>query len=140
MKEKIHEIIEGSLALFMQFGIKSLTMDDISQKLGISKKTLYQSVENKEDLINKVITFILMKEAEVMGVIRKKAKDAIEEVVMISRHVNKMLQAINPAAMYDLQKYYTQQFDLKTELKPQPLGRPRLDQSQRAQLCQTDCL
>jgi hypothetical protein len=57
-----------------------------------------------------------MKEAEVMGIIRKKAKDAIEEVVMISRHVNKMLQSINPAAMYDLQKYYTQQFDLMRSL------------------------
>ena len=105
--------------MFMRYGVKSVTMDDLSRAIGISKKTLYQSVENKEDLINKVITFILMKEAEVMGVIRKKAKDAIEEVVMISRHVNKMLQAINPAAMYDLQKYYTQQFDLMRSLNDQ---------------------
>lgn len=105
--------------MFMRYGVRSVTMDDLSRAIGISKKTLYQSVENKEDLINKVITFILMKEAEVMGVIRKKAKDAIEEVVMISRHVNKMLQSINPAAMYDLQKYYTQQFDLMRSLNDQ---------------------
>lgn len=111
-----NKIYSKAEEMFMRYGVKSVTMDDLSRAIGISKKTLYQSVENKEDLINKVITFILMKEAEVMGVIRTKAKDAIEEVVMISRHVNKMLQSINPAAMYDLQKYYTQQFDLMRSL------------------------
>jgi AcrR family transcriptional regulator len=111
-----NKIYSKAEEMFMRYGVKSVTMDDLSRAIGISKKTLYQSVENKEDLINKVITFILMKEAEVMGIIRKKAKDAIEEVVMISRHVNKMLQSINPAAMYDLQKYYTQQFDLMRSL------------------------
>jgi AcrR family transcriptional regulator len=114
-----NKIYSKAEEMFMRYGVKSVTMDDLSRAIGISKKTLYQSVENKEDLINKVITFILMKEAKVMGVIRTKAKDAIEEVVMISRHVNKMLQAINPAAMYDLQKYYTQQFDLMRSLNDQ---------------------
>jgi AcrR family transcriptional regulator len=114
-----NKIYSKAEEMFMRYGVKSVTMDDLSRAIGISKKTLYQSVENKEDLINKVITFILMKEAEVMGVIRTKAKDAIEEVVMISRHVNKMLQSINPAAMYDLQKYYTQQFDLMRSLNDQ---------------------
>ena len=105
--------------MFMRYGVKSVTMDDLSRAIGISKKTLYQSVDNKEDLINKVITFILTKECDVMNIIQTKAKDAIEEVVMISRHVNKLLQSINPAAMYDLQKYYTRQFELMRSLNDQ---------------------
>ena len=39
----------------MRYGIKSVTMDDISRELGISKKTLYQHVDNKAELIQKVI-------------------------------------------------------------------------------------
>lgn len=31
------------------FGIKSLTMDDIARELGISKKTLYQQVEDSQE-------------------------------------------------------------------------------------------
>lgn len=114
-----NKIYSKAEEMFMRYGIKSVTMDDLSRAIGISKKTLYQSVDNKEDLINKVISFILTKECDVMEVIQKKAKDAIEEVVMISRHVNKMLQSINPAAMYDLQKYYTQQFELMRSLNDQ---------------------
>ncbi|MBL4594528.1 MAG: helix-turn-helix transcriptional regulator, partial [Flavobacteriales bacterium] len=40
-KEKELEIIAAALELFMKYGIKSLTMDDIARHLHISKKTLY---------------------------------------------------------------------------------------------------
>ena len=49
------KIIKGAEGLFLRYGIKSVTMDDVASRLGISKKTLYQVVENKSDLIHKVI-------------------------------------------------------------------------------------
>ena len=52
---KVQEIIHQVAELFRDFGIKSLTMDDISSSLGISKKTLYKYVSDKNDLVNKVI-------------------------------------------------------------------------------------
>ena len=41
--------------MFFRLGVKSVTMDDVAQELGISKKTLYQFVENKDDLVGKVM-------------------------------------------------------------------------------------
>ena len=105
--------------MFMRYGVKSVTMDDLSRALGISKKTLYQYVDNKKDLLNKVLTFFITRERDIMKAIRERASDAIEEIFLISRHVNKTLQSLNPAAMYDLQKYYGEQFMLMRSLNDQ---------------------
>ncbi|MFA6403842.1 MAG: TetR/AcrR family transcriptional regulator, partial [Salinivirgaceae bacterium] len=49
------QIIETSANLMKCFGLKSISMDDVSSKAGISKKTLYQVVSNKKELIQVVI-------------------------------------------------------------------------------------
>jgi len=107
-----NKIFSKAEEMFMRYGAKSITMDDISKSLGISKKTLYQYVENKVDLINKVITFYVKRENEVMSEIQKKATDAIEEIYMISKHVETHLKVLQPVAMYDLKKYYNAQWEL----------------------------
>lgn len=51
--ERVTHIIQGALQLFMQEGVKRVNMDDAASFLGISKKTLYQYVSNKGDLVEK---------------------------------------------------------------------------------------
>ena len=66
MKEDIKaRIFESALALFREKGIK-FTMDDVAKNLGISKKTLYLVVRDKEALLNEMVDygFNLIKEAE----------------------------------------------------------------------------
>ena len=53
---KITEINHQIHLLFQQYGIKSLTMDDLAQKLGCSKKTLYIYYTNRADLVYRVIS------------------------------------------------------------------------------------
>ena len=50
-------MIEQIKELFFEFGIKNLNMDDISHKLGISKKTLYRFVKSKEDLLTRMFEY-----------------------------------------------------------------------------------
>ena len=45
------KIITESVELFMKFGVRSVTMDDIAKHLGISKKTIYQHFKDKEEII-----------------------------------------------------------------------------------------
>ena len=72
---KVQEITHQVAELFRDFGIKSLTMDDISSALGISKKTLYKYVSDKNDLVNKVISSsIEQKETYLVDLIEKKMK------------------------------------------------------------------
>lgn len=90
----------------MKYGIKSITMDDVARELGISKKTLYQFVTDKEDLVSKFIDFeIKLRQEEVCKCFRI-GFNAIEELFEISLFMNKLMRHQNPATEYDLKKYY----------------------------------
>ena len=59
MNSEFQNILEKVSALYMKYGIKSITMDDVARELGISKKTLYQFVENKNELVEKVVDYVM---------------------------------------------------------------------------------
>ncbi|WP_300441689.1 TetR/AcrR family transcriptional regulator [Christiangramia sp.] len=48
---RLEEILEVACKLYYQQGIKSVSMDDIAESLAISKKTLYNTVSNKNELL-----------------------------------------------------------------------------------------
>ena len=100
------QVLDKSQELFMRYGIKSITMDDIARELGISKKTLYQVVENKSDLIEQIFQRRIEEEKMDMAHIRDMSEDAVEEILGIANYVIQKLRQLPPAAMYDLQKYY----------------------------------
>ena len=87
-KEKSYQLIGSCLDLFMKFGIKSLTMEDISQKMGISKKTLYQFVKDKKDLVNKGMKLCLQDEQQVLTKVTAESDNAIDELIGFTRFVN----------------------------------------------------
>lgn len=92
--------------LFMKYGIRSVTMDDIARRFGISKKTVYQYVENKEDLLTKIVDSHIVEEKRSINAITKQSVNAIDEMVKIGRHINQQLREVSPTTLYDLQKYY----------------------------------
>ena len=100
------QILHKAGELFMRYGIKSVSMDDLARELGISKKTLYQYVENKADLIQQIFQEKIELEKQIMKEIRLSSVDAIDEILKIARYVTEELRQISPTTMYDLQKYY----------------------------------
>ena len=48
MKKKI---VDQSIQLFLQYGYKSVTMDDIAKHMGVSKKTIYVHFPTKDKLV-----------------------------------------------------------------------------------------
>ena len=48
MKEKI---LQTAAEMFLNYGFKSVTMDDIAEKMSISKKTIYTHFSNKTKLV-----------------------------------------------------------------------------------------
>jgi len=104
--EKQEKILLGSVELFMKFGIRSVSMDDIARELGISKKTLYQYFANKADLIAKILE---LHEKEAMHCFQDNSIsdiNAIDELIEISRTISEDLKKYNPSALFDLHKYY----------------------------------
>lgn len=101
-----NKVIAESECLFIKYGIKSISMDDISNRLGISKKTLYQVVTDKEDLVKKAIQFHLDQEKKELNDITKSSFDAIDEMFKVTQHVLNFFRKFNPVTQFDLEKYY----------------------------------
>jgi len=104
-------MIEQIKELFFEFGIKNLNMDDISRKLGISKKTLYRYVKSKEDLIAKLFEYEENKGIEYANENEKLSVNAIEKLFKASLMVYEEMKRFNPMIMFELRKYYEQLFN-----------------------------
>ena len=81
-------------------------MDDVARELGISKKTLYQFVKDKADLVEKVMVMNAMRHGMEMAKITAKNQNAIVELLEVNAYMNVMMKEQNPTLDYDLKKYY----------------------------------
>ncbi len=92
--------------LFMQYGIRSVSMDDIANNLGMSKKTLYQYFADKDELVEGVVEgHINEVEGDCINC-RKEATDAIHEIFLTMEHIMEELNNMNPMLLYDLEKFH----------------------------------
>jgi TetR/AcrR family transcriptional regulator, cholesterol catabolism regulator len=103
---KIKEINHQIHLLFQQHGIKSLTMDDLAEKLGCSKKTLYVYYKNRADLVAKVITQDMEEHLLEIKLVVDRDLNPIEEFFKLGQLDLKKIKTIHPSAQYDLKKYY----------------------------------
>lgn len=94
------------MQLFKRVGLKSVSMDDIARELGISKKTLYQMVDTKEDLIVRVMKHDFEADVALFTENNQQANDAIDEFLRNSRYFIREMRTISPTTLRDLQKYY----------------------------------
>lgn len=117
MKEELQVILTKVLALFLRYGIKSLTMDDIARELKISKKTLYEYVEDKKDLVHRVVQYQMDQERCSTCQILESYQNAIDELLAISDHVRENIKQIHPSVFYDLEKYYPESWDVFKKFK-----------------------
>ena len=115
--EKKTEIISAALDLFMKYGIKSLTMDDIARHLHISKKTLYLYVNDKKDLVKKGMEYCLTDEKVMIQSVVDESKTAIDELIGITKCCNTRLGEIHPMVLFDMQKYHPKSWGLLIEHK-----------------------
>jgi AcrR family transcriptional regulator len=78
--EAKERILEKAHELFMQYGIRSVSMDDIANSLGMSKKTLYQYFVDKDELVEGVVDGHIMVMQTDCANCRKEAKDSVHEI------------------------------------------------------------
>ncbi|TXD81890.1 TetR/AcrR family transcriptional regulator [Subsaximicrobium wynnwilliamsii] len=103
-------IIHKSAELFINFGFKSVTMDDIANQLGISKKTIYQHFANKTKLIEATTNFMFDTISCGIDEIRELDKNPIAEIYEIKQFVMEHLKNEKSSPQYQLQKYYPKIF------------------------------
>jgi AcrR family transcriptional regulator len=108
--EKLNDILVKVAILFRKYGIKSITMDDIAREVGISKKTLYQFVTDKTDLVNKVVESEMGYNKDCFESVTTVGKNAISELFEVNRFMIGMMKRNSPSFEYDLRKHYPEVF------------------------------
>ena len=111
MEDKNKAIVEKVSAMYLEYGIRGVTMDDIAHKLSISKKTLYEYFSDKKELVSAVL-----ENARVEWDTRFESIDcsnisAIDELIHFYEIQVKMIKSNKPAFIYDLKKYYPEMFN-----------------------------
>lgn len=96
--------------LFMQYGIRSVSMDDIAAQLGMSKKTIYQFFADKDELVEAVVNEELDSTQHDCLQCRDQAKDAIEEMLLTMDQVHEQFSNMNPMVVFDLEKFHQQAY------------------------------
>ena len=127
------KILEGAQSMFLRYGIRSITMDEVSRELGISKKTLYQHVDNKADLVKKVMERHFKEEREFSIGLQETAENSIDEMLQVFHHMAKLMREISHAVVYDMQKYYPESWALQVKFKDEFLYNTILKNIQRGQ-------
>jgi hypothetical protein len=116
-KQKYENLIRSCFELFMRFGIKSLTMEDLSKKLGISKKTLYLNVKDKKELVKKGMFLHLKEKKSEMESFLFESENAIDELVGFTRLASSRLSDLHAYVVFDIKKYHYDAWELMEDYK-----------------------
>lgn len=108
--DTLTKILITASDLFRQYGFKIITMDDISRRAGISKKTLYQHFANKPEVVQEAIIWY---KSLLMQKCRKELADsenAIEAMVRCMKVLDIAHSQSHPLIMLELERYYPESF------------------------------
>ncbi len=109
MKEKI---LHKAGDMFLSLGFKSVTMDDIANEMGISKKTIYTHFKNKTQLIEAVTFTLFDTICDGIDCICEASNNPIEELYDIKMFVMNHLKNEKASPQHQLKKYYPQIYDI----------------------------
>ena len=107
--ERIREVAHD---LIMQFGVRSVSMDDIARSAGMSKKTIYQHYADKDALVLAVIKDKIALNQDCSLKDLSTARDAVHEVFLCIARMQDMFANMHPSLIFDLQKFFPSAFSL----------------------------
>ena len=108
--EHKERILEKATDLFMRYGIRSITMDEIASQLGISKKTIYQFFTDKDAMVEAVVNEELKRNEEEFRTFSRMAENAVHENFLAMDNLQEMLKGMNPQLIHDLEKHHPTAF------------------------------
>ena len=103
-------IIEHAAKMFAEQGIKSIRMDDIAKELGVSKRTLYEMFEDKEELLYCSIRFMKQRR---MAKVEAKLKENSESLAYLFESIEMMMdnRELHRRISHNLHKFYPATFE-----------------------------
>ena len=108
MKE---DIVKRALNDFMEYGFKTFTMDDLANKMGMSKKTLYEYFPSKNDLVEATLDYALEISCKNADTFVQGEGSVIENVYRNQKKVQEVFNINSDRPIWELQKYYPKTYE-----------------------------
>ncbi|WP_164972718.1 TetR/AcrR family transcriptional regulator [Lacibacter luteus] len=110
IQKKAHE-------LFLRYGIRSVSMDDIAAQLGMSKKTIYQFFSEKDELVTAVMDDEVSYTQHKCESCKINARNAVEEIFLTLERMYEQFANLNPVVLYDAEKFHPKAFEKFRKMK-----------------------
>jgi len=127
------KIVKGASELIMQFGIRTVTMDDIAKHLSISKKTIYLYFKDKRELVNTITEAHLATEEVRFEDVVNESENTVHEMILVSECLRDSMQEMKINIMNELQKFYPEAWELYMDFKQNVMKRSIQDVIERGQ-------
>ena len=111
------KILEKASELYLRYGIRAVTMDDIAKELGISKKTIYQYFKDKGELVNNIAKIHLEIEAKRFIGLNENSENSVHELILLSSCLKESMKEMKMNLMNELQKFYPKAWKMYEEFK-----------------------
>lgn len=104
-------ILDKARQMFLNLGFKSVTMDDIANELGVSKKTLYKYFCNKQFLVEETIAQIQKSCVSTINIVTSKNFSSIKENFEIKKMFRETFRNVSGSPLFQLKKYYPKTYE-----------------------------
>ncbi len=102
-------------------------MDDVARELSMSKKTLYQYVTDKDDLVKKTIELHLQSMDSVCLNVCQSEENAIKQILKIAEMMINLHKELNPGLLFDLKKFHPESFQVFTQHRETQMQKQIID-------------
>ncbi len=114
MKEKI--LLEAE-KLFWKYGVRTITLDDITRRLGISKKTIYQHFPDKEEIVYQVVVRRMALDQTELDCLNERSENPVTQMFILTGAFKEHAGEMNPSVVMDVQRYYPKAWSVILEHK-----------------------
>jgi len=116
-------IVEEASVMFRTFGIRAVTMDMLSAKMGISKRTIYEVFRDKDELLKEVLSWMFDKQYKLLMKILSESKNVIEAIFKMIDLMSHHFQNMSPAFQLDIKRYHNDVFKKLDDKSMPPYSR-----------------
>lgn len=101
-----HTLLESITELMLSQGLKAMTMDSVASALGISKRTLYEIFDSKDDMIKATLTYL--EERHTQAIVRtfQECDNVMEACLRIGITMGQVMQRVAPDFFRDMDRLY----------------------------------
>jgi AcrR family transcriptional regulator len=100
------DIVVSASSLFLQYGYKAVTMDDIAELMHISKKTIYVHFSDKTSLVRSAVFHVFEEVKDKIIAVQSSIENPIKALYETKKIAVEVLGKKDKSPQYQLQKYY----------------------------------